>query len=72
MMLPWAMLPDVVEFDALAHGERREGLLYALFTFGQKAAGSLGVFANALVAAGSATCRARPCRPPRPSPASAS
>ncbi|MFN2321345.1 MAG: MFS transporter [Trueperaceae bacterium] len=51
MMLPWAMLPDVVEFDALAVGRRREGLLYALFTFGQKAAGSIGVFANALVAA---------------------
>ena len=51
MMLPWAMLPDVVEFDALAVGRRREGLLYALFTFGQKVAGSLGVFANALVAA---------------------
>jgi glycoside/pentoside/hexuronide:cation symporter, GPH family len=50
MMLPWAMLPDVVEFDALAVGRRREGLLYALFTFGQKAAGSVGVFANALVA----------------------
>lgn len=51
MMLPWAMLPDVVEFDALQSGERREGLLYALFTFGQKVAGSLGVFANAWVAA---------------------
>lgn len=51
MMLPWAMLPDVVEFDELASGRRREGLLYALFTFGQKAAGSLGVFANALAAA---------------------
>jgi glycoside/pentoside/hexuronide:cation symporter, GPH family len=50
MMLPWAMLPDVVEFDALAHGRRREGLLYALFTFGQKVAGSVGVFANALAA----------------------
>jgi glycoside/pentoside/hexuronide:cation symporter, GPH family len=50
MLLPWAMLPDVVEFDALAHGRRREGLLYALFTFGQKVAGSLGVFANALAA----------------------
>lgn len=50
MMLPWAMLPDVVEFDALAHGRRREGLLYALFTFGQKVAGSAGVFANAIVA----------------------
>jgi hypothetical protein len=50
MMLPWAMLPDVVEFDALAHGRRREGLLYALFTFGQKVAGLVGVFANALAA----------------------
>ncbi len=51
MMLPWAMLPDVVEFDAWTHGERREGLLYALFTFGQKVAGSVGVFANAIAAA---------------------
>lgn len=50
MMLPWAMLPDVVEFDELASGRRREGLLYALFTFGQKTAGSLGVFSNALAA----------------------
>jgi Na+/melibiose symporter-like transporter len=50
MMLPWAMLPDVVEFDAWRSGERREGLLYALFTFGQKVAGSLGVFANAIAA----------------------
>lgn len=50
MALPWAMLPDVVEFDALRSGERREGLLYALFTFGQKLAGSVGVFANALAA----------------------
>ena len=48
MALPWAMLPDVVEFDALRSGEHREGLLYAVFTFGQKLAGSLGVFANAL------------------------
>jgi glycoside/pentoside/hexuronide:cation symporter, GPH family len=51
MMLPWAMLPDVVEFDAWTHGARREGLLYALFTFGQKVAGSAGVFANAIAAA---------------------
>ena len=48
MAMPWAMLPDVVEFDALSSGEHREGLLYALFTFGQKLAGSLGVFANAI------------------------
>ena len=50
MLFPWAMLPDVVEFDELQHGLRREGLVYALFTFGQKLAGSAGVFAGAIVA----------------------
>jgi glycoside/pentoside/hexuronide:cation symporter, GPH family len=50
MATPWSMLPDVVEFDALRSGEGREGLLYAVFTFGQKLAGSVGVFANAVAA----------------------
>lgn len=50
ILFPWAMLPDVVEFDEFSTGRRREGLVYALFTFGQKLAGSLGVFSNALVA----------------------
>jgi glycoside/pentoside/hexuronide:cation symporter, GPH family len=50
MLFPWAMLPDVVEFDELSSGRRREGLVYALFTFGQKIAGSVGVFSNAIVA----------------------
>ena len=50
VLFPWAMLPDVVEFDELASGVRREGLMYALFTFGQKIAGSVGVFANGIVA----------------------
>ena len=48
-LFPWAMLPDVLEFDELRTGRRREGLFYALFTFGQKVAGSLGVFANSLI-----------------------
>jgi glycoside/pentoside/hexuronide:cation symporter, GPH family len=51
MFLPWTIIPDVVEYDELATGRRREGLLYALFTFGQKLAGSVGVFATAIVAA---------------------
>ena len=50
LLLPWAMLPDVVEFGELAGAGRREGTLYALFTFGQKLAGSAGVFANAIAA----------------------
>jgi glycoside/pentoside/hexuronide:cation symporter, GPH family len=50
MFLPWTIIPDVVEFDELVTGQRREGLLYSLFTFGQKLAGSIGVFATAIVA----------------------
>ena len=50
LLFPWAMLPDVVEFGELSSGRRREGVVYALFTFGQKSAGSVGVFSNAFVA----------------------
>jgi glycoside/pentoside/hexuronide:cation symporter, GPH family len=50
ILFPWAMLPDVVEFDEASSGRRREGLVYALFTFGQKIASSIGVFSNAIVA----------------------
>ena len=48
-LFPWAMLPDLADIDEARTGRRREGLLYALFTFVQKAAGSLGVFATAFV-----------------------
>ncbi len=44
MLFPWAMLPDVADFDEQESGERREGLLYAIFTFGQKLAVALGAF----------------------------
>ena len=49
LLFPWAMLPDVVEFDELATGNRREGVLYAIFTFGQKVAFALAVFVNGQV-----------------------
>jgi GPH family glycoside/pentoside/hexuronide:cation symporter len=49
LLFPWAMLPDVVEFDELASGHKREGLVYAIFTFGQKTAFALGVFLNGQV-----------------------
>jgi GPH family glycoside/pentoside/hexuronide:cation symporter len=52
LLLPWALLPDVVELEAArSGGDRREGLLYALFTFAQKIAGSAGVFATGLATA---------------------
>lgn len=47
LLFPWAMIPDVVEFDELKTGQRREGLFYAIFTFGQKTAFAVGAFLNA-------------------------
>lgn len=35
-VVPWAMLPDVIELDELETGERREGIFYAFMTFLQK------------------------------------
>lgn len=48
-LFPWAMLPDVIEFDEARHGVRREGLFYALLLMLLKASGAFAVFSNALV-----------------------
>jgi GPH family glycoside/pentoside/hexuronide:cation symporter len=37
-IVPWAMVPDIIEFDQAETGERREGSYYAFFSFFQKAA----------------------------------
>jgi glycoside/pentoside/hexuronide:cation symporter, GPH family len=37
-IVPWAMVPDIIEFDQAKTGERREGSYYAFFSFFQKAA----------------------------------
>ncbi|MFH2130986.1 MAG: MFS transporter [bacterium] len=34
--LPWAMVPDAVEYDYLLTGERTEGAFYGIWTFGTK------------------------------------
>ena len=35
-LIPWSMLPDVVDLEELRTGERREGDLYSLFLVVQK------------------------------------
>jgi len=35
-VVPWAMIPDLIEQDELATGQRREGSYYALAAFFQK------------------------------------
>ncbi|MCA9968720.1 MAG: MFS transporter, partial [Anaerolineales bacterium] len=46
-LVPWSMLPDVVELDELQTGQRREGVYYGFFVFLQKLGISLGLaFSN--------------------------
>ncbi len=53
-LIPWSMLPDVVELDELETGQRREGIFYGFFVFLQKLGLSLGLALSnfALEAAG--------------------
>ncbi|MBD0334383.1 MAG: MFS transporter [Cyanobacteria bacterium Co-bin13] len=43
-VVPWAMLPDVIELDELQTGQRREGIFYAFMTLLQKFGLALGLF----------------------------
>jgi GPH family glycoside/pentoside/hexuronide:cation symporter len=53
-LIPWSMLPDVIELDELQTGQRREGVFYGFFVFLQKFGISLGLALSnfALEAAG--------------------
>jgi len=42
-LVPWSMIPDVVEEDELNTGQRREGIFYGFFVFLQKLGISLGL-----------------------------
>jgi len=48
-LIPWSMLPDVIEFDELETGQRREGVFYGFFVFLQKLGLSLGLFISGWV-----------------------
>lgn len=43
-LIPWSMLPDVIELDELKTGERREGIFYAFMVLLQKMGLALGLF----------------------------
>jgi len=43
-VLPWSILPDVVEYDELLTGERREGMYYGLKGFLGKLSDAFGLF----------------------------
>ncbi len=43
-LIPWSMIPDVIEWDEWQTGQRREGIFYALMVFLQKVGLALGLF----------------------------
>lgn len=43
-VVPWAMLPDVIELDELRTGQRREGIFYSFMTLLQKIGLAGGLF----------------------------
>lgn len=47
LLLPWSMLPDVVEYDEIVTGRRREGVFYGLFVFVQNMGLSLSLALSA-------------------------
>jgi GPH family glycoside/pentoside/hexuronide:cation symporter len=42
-VLPWAIIPDAVEYDELISGKRHEGMYYSLVTLFRKVSVSLAV-----------------------------
>jgi GPH family glycoside/pentoside/hexuronide:cation symporter len=43
-LIPWSMIPDVIELDELETGQRHEGLYYSLMVLLQKLGLALGLF----------------------------
>ena len=43
-LIPWSMIPDVIELDELNTGQRREGIFYGFMVLLQKIGLSIGIF----------------------------
>ena len=48
-LIPWSLLPDVVDLDEVETGQRREGIFYGFFVFLQKLGISLGLATSNLI-----------------------
>jgi GPH family glycoside/pentoside/hexuronide:cation symporter len=42
-VMPWAIIPDAIEYGELKTGKRNEGMFYSLITLAQKIASSIAV-----------------------------
>lgn len=45
-VMPYSIIPDIVEYDYAEHGVRREGVFYGLWTFMSKIGQALGITIN--------------------------
>ncbi|MBN1439249.1 MAG: MFS transporter [Anaerolineales bacterium] len=70
-LVPWSMVPDVVELDELQTGQRREGIFYGFFVFLQKMGLALGLFFSGWVLDLAGYVNAVPGQPDPVQPASA-
>ena len=68
-LIPWSMLPDVIELDELQTGQRREGIFYGFFVFLQKMGLSLGLFISGWVLDFAGYIKAIPGQPEPAQPA---
>lgn len=48
-LIPWSMIPDVIELDELETGQRREGVFYAFMVLLQKFGLAFGIFLVGIV-----------------------
>ncbi len=49
LMMPWAIIPDAIEYGEFQFGERQEGIFYSLIQLAQKVASSIAVPLTLLV-----------------------
>jgi GPH family glycoside/pentoside/hexuronide:cation symporter len=63
-VLPWSMIPDAVEWDELATGERHEGVFYSLVTLFRKVATSIAIPLSLLILEISGYSADLPAQPP--------
>ena len=52
-VLPWAIIPDAIEYDEMVTGQRHEGMFYSLVTLFRKIASSIALPLALLVLEGS-------------------
>lgn len=48
-LIPWSLMPDVIDHDELMTGQRREGVFYGFFVFLQKLGIAIGLFVQGQV-----------------------